>query len=112
MSEELEPALTAEEWRGVGPSGVGHPPMPSTLDDITYLDDDDLPKAVAIANFSLAVDSPYKITRADIAFVDAIVRGSPQPDTATSEGRLINVGLQSLRRLSAKLAALLPPEAP
>ncbi len=95
MSSELEPALSETEWTTIGPNGVGHPPIPSTLDEIAYLDAWDLPKAVAIANHMLPADSPYKITRADIYAIRSADTYEPDID--------------ALHALSAKLSALLPP---
>ena len=91
----LEPMLSAV-GDGVGPFDVPHA------------------AAMALANAALPDDSPHRITAADVV---ALVQGAETidaldnfayatPDPAT------RADADALRRLAAKLRALLPPEHP
>ncbi len=94
MSEELEPALTLEEWR----RGI-------TVREAC--DRYHTAAVIALANDELSNDSPYKITRADVDYLlnevapaleNEDVWRAPDPKDESPA-----------RRLAAKLAALLPP---
>lgn len=111
MSDEptIPPALSAEQWKdalavaivpnGVSPGCVALFQM--YCDEYgyaTYASSSDLPKFIALANAALPDDSPNKITRADVAFLNEIA------------GALYSGAWSGpAERLAAKLAALLPP---
>lgn len=95
MTDKIEPVLSAREWAGLGPNGVGHPPIPSTLDGIQYLDADDLAKAVAIATAALPDSDPRKITQQDVAFLRTVAWDGD--------------GWGYAATVADKLAAFLPP---
>ena len=100
MTNNLPSPLSAYEWRTLGPNGVGHPITPSTLGDISSLDEADRVKALVIANAELPDSSPYKITRADVAALR----------TAHLEFGQTNEKTDVVLTIADKLAALLPPE--
>lgn len=114
-TNEIQPALTPEEWAmekvriAVGEVVADHG-IPA----------DEAHKTVALANFCLPDDDPRRITAADVAELqrianldaEAFVRifndGDGHLDVMDSDAA--NVASQSLSRIAAKLAALLPPE--
>lgn len=113
MTEDVKPALTADEWasddfgnaersgqwvyaaNGFSGIVVGWKNKMSGI----CLGEDILPAVMAVANAALPDDSPCKITRDDVALIHE-----------TWEGDRGYMNADKLRRLSAKLAALLPPE--
>ena len=116
MTEKIEPALSAKEFATLGPNGVGHPIMPSSLGDLDGLGVEDLPKAIAIANHLLPDSDPRKITREWVRAIRNAVTALPErrDDTewitsaqvqATSE-----VHRAVLDLIADALESFLPPE--
>ena len=121
MSEELKPALSAEEWAGEPPYLVAKVESTSPgiwlldwgksgrvlrvrNDDETEFDCTDGAALMAIANHALPDSDPRKITRADI---EPLIRaaGDIRPLGFADDA-------QALCELYAKLESLLPPETP
>lgn len=105
MSDEIKPALTAEEWR---------------TSDLTELPryligEENAAWVAAAANHALPAGHPLKITRADLAAVREAeelygdVWGATMNNPAEDDKASGDVYF-ALQRLAAKLAALLPPE--
>ena len=121
MSDEITPALSADEWARVDAGTVGafirgdSPGIhivngevelsfsTSVVGDGTYNEDiairvsgSQVAELIAICNAALPDDSPYKVTRSDVVcLIGYLTYG-------TSDSRL--------KSLAAKLAALLPPQ--
>ena len=125
MSDELRPALTPEEWVQVN-EDLGEGRGPLTAVTISYTDGDlrtgyrlsnPFPPEVLVAliNNSLADDHPNKITQADVVLLrramDAGRIGEVSPEVRYADRPLYFGEVQDMRRLIAKIAALLPPEA-
>ena len=118
MTDELKPALSAEEWARVEAERVegienGWPPLRGVFIDgedglfptgIIYNPFAPVP-LIALLNAALPDDSPYKITRDDVAYV---LQLATEPFYGGAAYNDKDVWL----RLVAKLAALLPPDAP
>lgn len=86
IQDEIQPALTPEEWAKMGAGGV------------IYIDH---AKTMAACNAALPDDDPRRITRTDLAGVsDALVLISDQEAPHTEK---------RLEALYDKLVALLPP---
>lgn len=117
MSDELKPALSAEEWTSRA--------LTERADLSAYLDGsvaknlrlvtsncesgsaaifepNELPGLIALANDARRDDDPGKITRADVV----VLKLSAEGDHECYEN------FANLRALAAKLEALLPPEKP
>ena len=103
MSNELEPALSAEEWADITRYGV----VVSEIDVGpfhfgTNSSDESL---LALANAALPDESPYKITPEDSRFLEQIALAHAESgeywQTRTAA---------RLRAIALKLAALLPPK--
>lgn len=107
MSYEIEPALTAEEWRDVTP-GMYRYYLSNLGDGIDVVRDaradgaEVLPLLVAIANHALPYGHRLKITREDVAMLRHTHVVDEYGDAAGTD--------PGLHRLAAKLAALLAPE--
>jgi len=101
MTEDVKPALTADEWQTVRENRA------HLADDIilraagcSIPDPDLLAKMIGICNWNLPADSQYKITRNDVAYLRRVAELAP-PEVMRPLG---------VEVLAAKLAALLPPE--
>lgn len=96
-AKPIEPALSAEEW---AEEKAKTPPAGTLSWALRHIDADLLPAHVAMANFRLPDDSPYKITKEDVRLL-----------LNASSGFIHEASRQdmALRSLAAKLAALLPP---
>lgn len=100
MSDEIKPALTPEEWEDVRlRDGCT---LLSVVSDIGAFPDL-APAAMAVANHALPNGHPLKITREDVDQVEEVC--------AMYDRERYQHMWAVLERLSAKLAALLPPEA-
>lgn len=99
MSEhEIPPALTPDEW-----ASMDHPHTIENAVEIAAATWN-YPQAMALANAALPDDSPHKITRADVDFLRDELGGDwwlgdPEDPDAPR-----------MKRILAKLYALLPPE--
>lgn len=103
-SPRLDPALSADDWKHVAKYGIDY--LRAEAGPQMWWNGDDGPKAIlALANAALPDDSPYKFTRADVALLLELAECVEMEagDDWRADG-------PPLRRLAAKLAALLPPE--
>lgn len=110
MSDEITPALSAEEW--AQREAVRASTEISALDGSVMLVDPDAPSTVvlaegvpalmALANAALPDGDPRKLTREDVALIRGERFGGFKDD-APALWRAVDA-------LAAKLAALLPPE--
>ncbi len=92
MSDELKPALSAEEWA-----------LPNGPARQHIWDHGGLEQLIAVANAALPDDSPYKITRADVEELESVAAD------AINAARWSERDVAPLRAIAAKIAALLPP---
>ena len=114
MTDRIEPALTAEEWRSPpqfdDASGVT---IEATDDGLIVVSDTgdgyivDAFKVMALANHALPADDSRKITRAD---VEVLKRASVIYRVSDWESATNDDATKKVQRIAAKLAALLPPE--
>jgi len=125
MSDEIRPALTADEWAktsfirpdstftAYGSDGrvfeaaaynMAAECLPDSELDIgdTIWTGEPVASLIALANYALPDDSPYKITQADVELIR---------DSAEEFRVSWPVGERGLLAVAAKLAALLPPQA-
>ncbi len=126
MSDDLKPALSAEEWAKPGNEygqrmfDIGDNYVVLTPDDILVNSDgsasypecqavgrENIPPMIALLNYALPDDSPYKITRADVKELREIGEAYAAEHFS---GHIENG--ESILRTVQKLAALLPPETP
>lgn len=118
MSEPIEPALTAEDWADVRKYGVSW--VRAEAGPVHWGDwsDQEDAEVMAIANYALPDDSPYKITREDVAFLRVRAENCWATERHAVEIFRTDVADDARRaamyfdKLAAKLAALLPPETP
>ncbi len=121
MTDEIKPALSADEWRrksaqrgtqyGMdGFSAAIDPVMGLTIDNRGSDDASSHDSAahlaiiIALANAALPDTSSYKITRKDVYVMECAASAIRAEYGSGDEDAL------ELDRLTAKLAALLPPE--
>ena len=113
----IEPALSAEEWTNVLHPQIprGFPEEPDDVESIAdaiasrasyRCDFKDWPQTLALANAALPDDSPYKITRADVAMLGECEIRQQVGGDHTDWDRLDD----TRQALAAKLEALLPPQ--
>ena len=116
MSDELKPALSAEEWARIAiPTPITAPGRSVRVEVVDaglligpreFIGRDDVPALIALANAALPDDSPYKITRDDVTILDQLVCVIPN---GVGLGDDPNGARRWLRGFVTKLAALLPP---
>lgn len=105
------PALATSEWRTLAEHPERRPWMIQTAYDVGRF-----AAVMALANAALPADSPYKITAADVQMlgraIDALnyVHNDEMSYPEVSAISEEDAGITAVRRLAAKLAALLPPE--
>lgn len=95
-TEQISPALTPDEWAKV----------PWDLYAArAYADQCEFDKAMAAANYHRSDDDPGKITAADVERIEVLA----EEDEHVHELRGWKDHVSPWRKLSSKLAALLPP---
>jgi hypothetical protein len=104
MSHNVPIAPSTEAWRWVVDGEVGHS-LRSTVDvEGGYpLESDAAPAILALANWQLPDDSPYKITRADVDHIEWVAEQMRKLNPISIDDEM------TLTRIAAKLTALLPP---
>jgi hypothetical protein len=98
MSDEIPPAMTAEDWRDWSSGGqLAHVSLRTAANSF-----DDPAALMALVNYRLADDDPRKITRADVVWLRGAI--SMLQDSVRKDEWAARLGA-----LTAKLSALLPP---
>lgn len=121
MTKNVKPAVEPEFWAMIGPRvhhvnaengriyfvGERYGDKPGA--PAVSIHERDEPQAMmALANHALPDDSPYKITRLHIGYLERIEDALHRAEVL-GDGRMI-IASEMAARLRAKLAALLPPE--